>query len=271
MPYIGSVKLVHELPEDAVASRARVKYENGRWYLSVGLRIAEKPAENKTHVAGGLDVGISPLVVEQDSTVHENPKPYRRMLRRLRRWQRAQSRREVGSRGWYEAQRRVDTINRRIKGLRSNAHHQVSRSVVMKYAVLGIETLNVRGMDRLRWQARAIRDAAIGGLLVQVKYKADLYGTTLVEAPLFYPSSKMCSSCGEVNADLGRESHWVCTCGAEHDRKLSAASNLHKLTLGAVGPDVTRRDLKALARREAGETVGDERRSGPLQLSRAPA
>ena len=83
----------------------------------------------------------------------------------------------MGSRGWHEAQGRINAIHRRINGLRENAHHQVSRQLVRKYAVLAIESLNVAGMDQLPHQAKAIRDAAIGGLLQKIRYKADWYGT----------------------------------------------------------------------------------------------
>ena len=44
---------------------------------------------------------------------------------------------------------------------------------------IGGETLNVSGMNKLRWQAQAIRDAAIGGLLRKVEYKCRWYGTEL--------------------------------------------------------------------------------------------
>ena len=86
---------------------------------------------------------------------YDNPKALYQMLRKLRRWQRALERRTVGSRGWREAQGRIN-------GLRENAHHQLSRQLVRKYAVLAIESLNVAGMDKLPHQAKAIRDAAIG-------------------------------------------------------------------------------------------------------------
>ena len=265
LPYIGSVRLRHGLPDGAVVSKVTVKKVNGRWYASLSLRVGDKAQERKPQPAGGLDVGISPLAVESDGTVYENPRALRCSLRKLRRWQRAQSRRKSGSRGWYEAQRRIDGCQRRIKGLRDNAHHQLSRAVARKYGVLGIETLNVSGMDKLRWQAQAIRDAAIGGLLRKVEYKCGWYGTELVQAPAFYPSSKRCSACGLVNAGLRRELVWHCgACGVTHDRNLNAARNLQKFALGAVGPDVTRPDSKALVRQTTDETVGAEGRTGPL-------
>ena len=70
---------------------------------------------------------------------------------------------------------------------------------------MGIETLNVAGMDQLRHQAKAIRDAAIGGLLQKISYKADWYRTTMIAADRWFPSSKTCSACGVINGELKRD------------------------------------------------------------------
>ena len=206
--------------------------------------------------------------MDSELVYYDNPKALKQSLRKLRRWQRALARRTVGSRGWREAQRRVAAIHRRITGLRENRHHQVSRLLVGKYAVLAIESLNVAGMDKSRRQAKAIRAAAIGGLLQKIRYKADWYGTIIVEADRFYPSSKLCPDCGAHNAELGREPHRTRSdCGVRHDRNKNAALNLlslainaardlDKLASGPVGPDVILLNGKALAggKRVAGET-----------------
>ena len=197
---------------------------------------------------------------------YPNPKAYGRALRTLRRWQRAQARRTEGSRGWWEAQRRIDRAHRRAKGLRNNAHHHVSRALVQKYHTLGIETLNVAGMIRAGLQSKALADAGMSGLLDQIRYKGEWYGTRIVEADQWYPSSKTCSVCGVVNGDLGREPEWDCPdCGAHHDRNENAARNLHKLALLAVGEEVMLLDGGALADGDAtaGETAPDEGRTKP--------
>ena len=209
-------------------------------------------------------MGINPLAVDSDGAVYENPKAYYTAQRKLRRWQRAQARRTTGSRGWREAQRRIDTLHRRVSGLRNDVRHQVSRALVHKYYTLGIETLNVAGMDQLRHQAKAIRDAAIGGLLRKISYKAAWYATTIIAADRWFPSSKTCSACSVISADLKRESHWTCpNCGVCHDRNENAARNLHKLALLAVGEDVTLPDGKALAGDVpvAGATAPDDGRT----------
>ena len=278
LPGLGSVKLHRELPPDVIPYEVRIERENGQWLAAVQHYAPPKPAEVKTHEFGGLDVGRTPLAVDYDGeehTHHENPKPLEKVLRRLTRWQRAQARRTPGSRGWREAQRPIDKLQRRIRGIRNGAHHQLSRELVRKYAALGLETLNVRDMDKLHGQARGIRDAAIGGLLEKIRYKAEWYGTYLSAASMWFPSSKLCSTCGVVNRDLKREPRWTCPeCGGEHDRNENAAANLRtllmqtvddlKIVLGAVCSDVTLPDGKALAdgKRAAGETGPAEGRTG---------
>ena len=142
----------------------------------------------------------------------------------------------------------------------------MSRALVRKYHTLGIETLNVSGMIRAGLQSKALADAGMSGLLHQVRYKAQWYGTQIVEAGQWFPSSKTCSVCGAVNGDLQREPDWDCSgCGTHHDRNENAARNLLKLALLAVGEDVMLPDGKALADGDSviGETGPEEGRTKP--------
>ena len=282
LPYLGSVRMTRALPE-GIHYEVTIRRRNGRWYASVAYwKPPVAPFQRETQSVGGVDVGISPLAVDSGGEhpnpdahyqpvqttsgqwAYPNPKGYGNALKTLCRWQRAQSRRTPGSRGWWEAQRRIDRAHRRAKGLRDNAHHHLSSALVAKYHTLGIETLNVAGMIRSGLQSKALADAGMSGLLDQIRYKAQWYGTHIVEADQWYPSSKTCSACGVVNANLGREPRWSCpSCGVIHDRNENAARNLQKLALLAVGEDVMLLDGGALAGGDpiAGETAPDEGRT----------
>ena len=285
LPYLGSVRMTRALPE-GIPYEITIRKRNGRWYASVAYWKPPVAApQRETQSVGGVDVGISPLAVDSggehpnpDSHYqpaqtangqwqYPNPKGHNNALKTLGRWQRAQSRRTPGSRGWWEAQRRIDRAHRRAKGLRDNAHHHISRALVAKYHTLGIETLNVAGMIRSGLQSKALSDAGMSNLLDQIRYKAQWYGTQVVEADQWYPSSKTCSACGVVNRNLGREPRWDCPdCDASHDRNENAARNLQKLALLAVGEDVMLLDGGALAGGDpiAGETAPDEGRTKPM-------
>ena len=96
---MGSVKLDHVLPK-GIYHEAHIRRHNGRWYLCV--KLWKKPApvlENEHRSAGAVDTGINPSTTDSDGQVYENPKAFYSMERKLRRWQRAQSRRTRGSRG----------------------------------------------------------------------------------------------------------------------------------------------------------------------------
>ena len=259
--------MTRSLPE-GIPYEVTIRRRNGRWYASIACwKPPIAPPRRETQSAGGVDVGISPLAMDSGGVEYQNPKAYGNALRRLGRWQRAQARRTPGSRGWWQAQHRLDQAHRRTRGLRSNAHHHVSRELVRKYHTLGIETLNVAGMIKAGLQSKALADAGMSRLLDQIQYKANWYGTRVIEADQWYPSSKTCSDCGVMNEDLGREREWDCpNCGTHHDRNRNAARNLQKLALLAVGEDVTLPDGEALAGGDtiAGETAPTEGRTKPM-------
>ena len=78
---------------------------------------------------------------------------------------------------------------------------------------------------------RALADAALGELRRQLGYKATWYGSTLIVADRWYPSSKTCSSCETVKAklSLSERTYWCDACGMVADRDVNAARNLLKL------------------------------------------
>ena len=122
LPGLGSVKLRHTLPKGLVYE-AHIKFLNGQWKLSVNYWAAPKelPEQDDRIEAGAVDTGINPLATDSEGEVWENPKAYYQAERKLARWQRAQTRRTKQSRGWWEAQRKIDRLQRHTNGLRRNA------------------------------------------------------------------------------------------------------------------------------------------------------
>ena len=61
------------------------------------------------------------------------------------------------------------------------------------------------------------------------------YRPGLIVAPRFYPSTKKCSACGHIKAEmpLGERVFQCEVCGAEIDRNLNAARNLASLVAGS--------------------------------------
>jgi len=96
-----------------------------------------------------------------------------------------------------------------------------------------VESLNVSGMLKNRRISRAISDAAWSSFLGMLKYKAALYGVTLVAVGMFQPTSKLCHKCGFKNDELTlKDREWTCSeCKTHHDRDINAALNIKMIGL----------------------------------------
>ena len=268
LPGLGSVKLRHTLPKGLVYE-AHIKFLNGQWKLSVNYWAAPKelPEQDDRIEAGAVDTGINPLATDSEGEVWENPKAYYQAERKLARWQRAQTRRTKQSRGWWEAQRKIDRLQRHTNGLRRNAVHQMTGTLVRKFKNLVIEDLNVRGMMQGP-TPKAQADASMGEAKHHLRYKGPWHNCEVSLAHRFYPSSKTCSNCGYVNAKLKRQRFWQCpSCTIIHERNFNAAVNLRQLLTLPAGSRVMLRDGKALATGPTrGETGPDDRRTATRRL-----
>ena len=98
--------------------------------------------------------------------------------------------------------------------------------------MMGIEDLNVRGLMATEKLARKIGDIGFQEFRRQLEYKARRYGTDLVTASRWFPSSKICSVCGRISEELPLSiREWTCACGTFHHRDINAARNLRRYAL----------------------------------------
>jgi putative transposase len=116
----------------------------------------------------------------------------------------------------------------RVASIRRDVTHKLTTYLCKNHALVAIEDLHVSGMLKNHNLAQAVSDSNFGEIRRQLTYKAALYGTHLVVINRFYPSSKICSDCGYVKAELSlRERIYTCECcGMVLDRDVNAAVNL---------------------------------------------
>ena len=119
-------------------------------------------------------------------------------------------------------------LHYRLRCIREDALHKLSTYLTRNYAAVALEDLNVKGMLSNRRLARASADMGFYELRRQLEYKAALRGNHIEVADRWFPSSKMCSSCGEVKEQLRlSERSFQCeACGTTLDRDDNAARNL---------------------------------------------
>jgi putative transposase len=116
----------------------------------------------------------------------------------------------------------------RVANTRLDTIQKFTTMLAKTKPVIVVEDLDVKNMMGNRHLARAIGDASWGEMSKQLQYKTRRYGSTLVKADRWYPSTKRCSRCGHVKAEmpLGERTFHCEECDLVVDRDLNAARNL---------------------------------------------
>ena len=118
--------------------------------------------------------------------------------------------------------------NHRLTNIRKNHLKQtISEIVNRKPRFICIEDLNVSGMMKNRHLSKAVQEQGFFRFRKQLEYKCSDKGIRFIVADRFYPSSKLCSCCGNIKKDLKLSDRiYRCECGNTIDRDFQASINL---------------------------------------------
>jgi len=201
---------------------------DGRWYVTFTIDTASPEPLQETGHTVGVDLGVTDFAVTSDGERIANPRCLQRKARNLARYQRRMARRQQGSANRVKAAAKVARAHRKVRCARRDNLHRVSTRLVRSADTIVIEDLYVVGMLRNRHLARSISDCGWGEFRRQLEYKCQRYGRRLVVIDRWFPSSKTCSACGYLFAELSLSTRqWTCpSCRARHDRDLNAAKNI---------------------------------------------
>ena len=284
VPRLGRLRLKERdyLPrKDVKILSVTISEQAGHWYVSIqGER--EQPIPKHTGPVVGVDLGVKVLATFSDGTVIANPRHLKRRLKKLKRLHRVVSRRKKGSKNRKKAVRKLAKLYRKVANQRKNTLHQVTTRLAKTKSVMVIEDLNVSGMLKNHHLAQAIADVGFYEFKRQVQYKAAWYGSRVMLASRWEPSSKTCSTpgCGWVDEDLTLADRvFRCErCGLVIDRDLNAAINLERLAAssadtrnacGAVSAGAKRKPRVKLAAQAGSRTRKKQEPNASCGLSRA--
>lgn len=236
---VGWIKTSEQLPMNVKYMNPRVSHDNKYWYLSVSIE-EEFTQPELTDEVIGIDLGIKTLAVCSNGMDFKNinkTNKVRKIEKRLRRLQRSASRkyeknregnRYVKTCNIIKIEKQIQLLHRRLSNIRNNHLHQTTNAIVRtKPSKVVMEDLNVKGMMKNRNLAKAISQQKFYEFKRQMEYKCEKYGIEFIQVGRFFPSSKLCSNCGQIKKDLKlSDRRYYCDCGLHIDRDLNASINL---------------------------------------------
>ena len=234
LPKIGTVAMVEEVRFSGSIREVTINRTAGTWFACLCIEDGQDPPPVRAGPVIGVDVGVAVTATCSNGLAVENPQPLRAALARLRRLDKAIARsKNVHGKANYSNRRehlyaRRRKVHARTVNIRNDCHHKASTTIAKSAGRVVVETLKVAGMMRNRRLARAIADAGMSGFLAKLDYKCRWYGSELVKADRWFPSSKLCAHCSWRNEGLTlADRAWYCGgCGARNERDSNAAENL---------------------------------------------
>ena len=223
----------HRSFEGVIKSCTISKAPSGKYHISilVETEIQKLPASD---MRVGIDVGIKDFAVLSNGEAYKNPKHLRKSEKRLAKLQRDLSRKQIGSSNRNKARIKVAKLHEKIANQRMDFLHKKSTEIIRKNQAIVIEDLKVKNLMKNHNLAKSIAEVSWSRFREMLDYKSRWYGRELIIAPPDYPSSQLCSDCGNRSSqtkDLACRVYVCPECGLEIDRDYNASLNLLKLTM----------------------------------------
>lgn len=241
---IGKVKYKtnYNIPKLDKYINPRCFYDGKYWYLTVGFEQNENQVSLNFNLSVGIDLGVKYLAVINsiEKPIININRTYRvKLLKsRLKKYQRRLSRKyEANKNGEIyiktnniiKLQKKIKLLQRRINNIRDNHIHQATSKIIKlrPYRVV-MEDLNIAGMMKNKYIAPLIREQKFYEFARQMEYKCCFNNIKFVKIDRFYPSSKKCSSCGNIKTNLRlKDRLYICSnCGLSIDRDKNASINI---------------------------------------------
>lgn len=245
---VGRVKFTtnYDIPILDKYINPRCGFDGKYWYLAFGYEHDESQIELNKDLSIGIDLGITSLAVVSgiDSPIKNINKSYqvKKLNKKLKRLQKKCSRKyEINKNGIQfiktkniiKLEKEIKLIYRKLTNIRNNHIHQATNSKIkLKPYRVVMEDLNITGMMKNKHLSKAIVEQKLHEFLRQMEYKCEFNSIEFIKVDRFFPSSKICSSCGNIKKDLKLSDRiYKCECGLVIDRDKNASINLSNYKL----------------------------------------
>jgi len=215
--------------KSGIKSATLTKTKSGKYFLSILVQSDEIIQRKKPiNQVIGIDLGIKDFIVTSEGETFDNLKLIRNNQKKLKKLNKILSKKQKGSNNKNKTRIKLAKYHEKLNNKKENYLHYVTNSLLNDNQIIVIESLNVNGMLKNHKLAKSIQELSLNRFKEMLKYKAEWSGRRVIEIDRWFPSSKLCNSCGFKYDKLTlSEREWTCpTCGTNHNRDHNASINI---------------------------------------------
>ena len=216
--------------KDDLVSVTITKSKSNKYYASVIVDASVTPMP-KTNKMIGIDLGIKDLMTLSNNIVIKRSNYLKENQFKIKKMQQHLSRKKKDSKRYQKQRIKLAKLQDKIVNKRQWFIHNITKALVKDFDVICVESLDVKSMQgSVKNINRTIAEVSLYEVVRQLEYKCLFYDKTFVKVDKYFPSSQLCSCCGERNKEIKnlKIRDWICKCGAKHHRDVNAAINILK-------------------------------------------
>lgn len=216
--------------KDDLVSVTITKSKSNKYYASVIVDASITPMP-KTNKMIGIDLGIKDLMALSNNIVIKRSNYLKENQFKIKKMQQHLSRKKKDSKRYQKQRIKLAKIQDKIVNKRQWFIHNITKALVKDFDVICVESLDVKSMQgSVKNINRTLAEVSLFEVVRQLEYKCLFYDKTFVKVDKYFPSSQLCSCCGERNKEIKnlKIRDWICKCGAKHHRDVNAAINILK-------------------------------------------
>ena len=202
----------------------------GDIYIYLACETKNNEVLARTGNSVGYDFGLKKFLTASDGKDIKSRQFFKQNAAAIQKANRNLSRKKKGSNHYRLAKLALAQLHKKAANQRKEFHFKTALTICENYALICLETLNIKAMQRL-W-GQKISDLGFTEFIKILKQEATKTASQVIEIDPFYPSSQICSHCGYQNHKLKdlRIQQWTCPqCNTVHDRDRNAALNILKV------------------------------------------
>ena len=241
LPKIGWVKFRQSraIPDGATLKQVRIVRRASGWFAMLALQWDVAVPDVMPHgEAIGVDVGISHFAAASNGKLFPNPRPFKKLERKLKLLQQRVSRKVKESNNRRGAQRKVSKLHERIANTRKNYYWLLAHNLCDWAGMIFVEDLNLKGLAR-GFLGKHCLDAGWGQFFQILEQCCRKRGVFFLKVDS-KKTSQICPNClvETGKKELSERVHSCQHCGYTTDRDVAAAQVVLVRGLAAVGHTV---------------------------------
>ena len=247
----GISSLIHmkeplRLKEGHTMQEITVSKKADRYYAGIVIRyLHDGEGVPKTDSYVGIDLGVKDFaIINDDKGLYKKYKSLSSKLiplhKRIAIYNKILKRKHYGSKNYEKARTKLNRTYMRISNIRKDYLHKISTHITTKYRYICIEDLKVSNMIKNKNLSKYIAEQGWREFRTMLEYKAERNNCKIITADRWFPSSQICSCCGNVlqgkdKIKLSQRVYHCHECDNKIDRDYNAAVNLKLYGMRFIG------------------------------------